>query len=129
MLRGPDKSGLEAELAKVEQNLRRMEADDAFSPAERELEKLYYIQWRNRLELMLANEGAPSKPPGRKTDDAQPSPLNKVRPSDESWKVITPPALLRAVMKIRNDFEQLCDAQCEYFNVKCFKDLHPWPRG
>ena len=125
MLRGPDVSGLEDDLAKVEQHLKRVEADDIFSPTERKLEKLYYMHWRRKLQLVLANEGASSNQPSQQAREAQRFALNQVKPLDGSWKVITPPALMRAVLTIRNDFERLCDAQRDYFNDKCFKSLHP----
>ena len=125
----PDISGLEADLAEVEQHLRRVEVDDLFSPAERELDKLYYIHWRKRLERVLASQSAHSNQPSQQAKDAQPAPLNQVKPSDESWKVITPPALLRAVTKIRDDCEQLCDIQRDHLNDKCFKELHPVAPG
>jgi hypothetical protein len=129
LLRGPDISGLEADLAKVEQHLRRVEADDVFSPAERELEKSYYAHWRKRLERALANERPPSNQPSQQAEGAEPAALNQIKSSDESWKVITPPALLRAVMNIRHDCELLCDAQRDHFSAKCFKDLHPLASG
>jgi hypothetical protein len=129
LLRSPDISGLEADLAEVERHLRRVDADDIFSSQERELERMYYTHWRKRLKRVLANESAHSSEPSQQPEDPQPAALNQVKPTDESWKVITPAALMRAVMKIREDCKRLCDAQRDYLNDKCFKDLHPVAAG
>jgi hypothetical protein len=125
VLRGPDISCLEDDLAKVEQRLRRLETDDTVSPSERELEKMYFIHWRERLQSSLLKEGSGHKEPTQPSEKQPLRRLNQVKPSDESWKVITLPALLRAVMNIRKDFQRLCDAQRDYFQEQCFKDLHP----
>ena len=123
MLRGPNSSELETDLAKVEDRLRRMDRDAILSPAERELEKLYFMHWQKRLRFLLAKGDSRYNESVQQADPMPPS-LNQVGASDESWKVITPAALLRAVMKIRKDFEQQCDAQRDYFEKRCFEDLH-----
>lgn len=115
MLRGPDTDELKSDLVKVEQRLRRLEAKDTFSPGERRLEELYFLHWRKRLQYLLARQKVSFKATG-------PS-LNPVKP-DESWKVITPHALLRAVLKIRDDFAHLCGVQRDSLGDQCFKDLH-----
>jgi hypothetical protein len=102
-----------------------LETDDTVSPSERELEKMYFIHWRERLQSSLLKEGSGHKEPTQPSEKQPLRRLNQVKPSDESWKVITPPALLRAVMNIRKDFQRRCDAQRDYFQEQCFKDLHP----
>ncbi len=129
MLRSDDLSELEMDLDKVEQCLKSLQADDTRSPSERELQRMYYTHWQKRLRLCLAKGGGTSDQfPDEVEQDAQSS-LNEVKPVDDSWKVITPPPLLRGVKNIRKDFGALCDVQLNYFRKKCFKDLHLLPSG
>ncbi|MGD0469658.1 MAG: hypothetical protein ABSA54_14865 [Terriglobales bacterium] len=53
------------------------------------------------------------------------SALNQLGPSDESWKAITPPALIRAVTHIRKYFEDQSFWKHYYSQKQCFNDLHP----
>jgi hypothetical protein len=129
LLRGPDSSELESDLSKVERRLSLLDLDDTLSPAERDLEKLYFIQWRKRLHRLLKKEAASLNQGGPEVNDAARASLTKITPSDESWKAITPPSLTRAVTHIRGDFEQLCDAQRDSFKRKCFRDLHALASG
>jgi hypothetical protein len=129
LLRGPDSAGLESDLSKVERRLSRLDLDDTLSPTERELEKLYFIHWRKRLHRLLKQEGVSLNQVGPEVAEAAGAPLNKIKPSDESWKAITPPSLIRAVTHIRGDFEHLCDAQRDSLKDKCFRDLHALASG
>jgi hypothetical protein len=124
LLRGPDTEELKSDLAKVEQRLRRLDAEDTFSPGERRLEQLYFLHWRKRLHFLLTRKKEVSfKALRQDIEDAMGPSLDPVKP-DESWKVITPRVLLRAVLKIREDFAQLCGVQRNSFGDQCFKDLH-----
>lgn len=129
MLRGPDSAEWKGDLAKVEQRWQRLNADDTFLSAERDLEKLYFNHWRKKLRYLLAKQGLSFSESGEGPEDSPGISLNDVKPSDESWKVITPRILMRAVLKIREDFEHLFDAQRDFFRGKCFKDLHVLPTG
>lgn len=129
MLRGPNSEEHEIDLEKIELRLRRLNREDAFSPSERELEYQYFNHWRERLRYLLAKE-RPSV--GATTQNAQNTgdvSTNHVKVSDESWKVITPHVLFRAVINIREDFERVCDAQRGLFQGKCFKELHELAPG
>jgi hypothetical protein len=139
VLHGPEPSQLEVDLAKVEQSLKHLQSEDVLSNEARELRGIYYAHWRDKLRLLLLRGDVNTKQPihhGRSSSSSRPpnadaagythkSPLNQVEPSGESWKVITPPGLLLAVMNIRDDFKQLSDAQRGHFEERCFKDLHP----
>jgi|SRR5450432_2245135 len=67
LLRGPDSSELESDLSKVERRLSLLDLDGILSPAERELEKLYFIQWRRRLHRLLKKEAASLNQGGQKS--------------------------------------------------------------
>jgi len=129
LLRSSDLSELEIDLAKVEQYLKSFQEDDTFSPSERELQRMYYTHWQKRLRLVLAKRVGTLDPFSYQVKEAGQSSLNEAEASDESWKIITPPPLLRGVMNIRRDFEELCRAQRDYFREKCYKDLHPLTSG
>ena len=129
MLRGPNSTEWKGDLAEVEQRLRRLSADDTFTSAERELEKLYFSHWRKRLRHLMTKEGVSFEDPDLGAKDAPGISFNDVKPSDESWKVITPRTLFRAVLKIRDDFEHLCDAQRGFFRERCFKEMRLLPAG
>lgn len=128
MLRGPDSSELEIDLANVEQHLRHLDVNDTLSPAERELEKLYFIHWQRRLRRLLRTEDS-SFELGKELNEESRAALHQIKPSDESWKVITPRLLLRAVVNIREDVERQFDAQRDYSKDRCFNDLHPLVPG
>jgi hypothetical protein len=124
LLRGPNSEEYEIDLKKIELRLRRLDRDDAFSPSERELEYQYFTHWRERLGYLLAKE---HRSVGETIQDARSAAgdsTNHIKVSDESWKAITPHVLFRAVINIREDFERVCDAQRDFFQTKCFKELH-----
>lgn len=124
MLRSPNSAECAHDLEKVELRLRRLDTDDVFSPSERELEHKYFTHWQERLRHLLAKERAPISDTAQKSPNIGRVPPKPIKTSDESWKVITPHRLFRAVVKIRDDFERVCDVQRDFFKAKCFKDLH-----
>jgi hypothetical protein len=139
VLRGPESSELEADLANVEGRLRSLKIDGALLPQERELRNLYYTHLRNKLRMFLARSQAARQESGERLDDTHPASeglpddeppgLNQIGPADESWKVITPPSLIHAVAHIRKDFADASSRQHHYFEKQCFHDLHPLASG
>jgi hypothetical protein len=124
LLRGPDSAELKRDLEKVERRLRHLGADDTFSAAERKIEKQYFNHWRKRLEYLLRKEGVQFKEARQDGKEAEQTSSGHIKASDESWKVITPHPLLRAVSNIRDDFGRSCDQQRDFLRDKCFKELH-----
>jgi len=99
VLRGPNPSELEADLAKIE---RRLTANGDLSSQERRLRNLYYTHLRNRFRSILVGlndaQTVASKQLGTSTPAQQrhaegtddfASPINQIEPTDESWKIIT----------------------------------------
>ena len=139
VLRVPDSTELEADLAKAERCLKSLSADDTLSPQERTLRTLYYTHLRDKLRLFLVGSKAARKESGaqlastslaserlREGDSLHnESTLNQIVRSDESWKAITPAGLIRAVRYIRKDFGDQWNRQHDYFEKQCFSDLHP----
>jgi hypothetical protein len=139
VLRGPDSLELEGDLAKVERCLRNLSTNDTLSPQESTLRTLYYTHLRDKLRLFLARSKAAGKESGERLDTTSAgserlrddnnlrnkSALNQVDPSDESWKAITPPGLIRAVTHIRKDFGGQSFWKHYYSQKQCFNDLHP----
>jgi hypothetical protein len=139
VLRGPNPSELEADLAKIE---RRLTANGDLSSQERRLRNLYYTHLRNRFRSILVGLNDAQTVASKQLDTSTPvqqrhaegtddfaSPINQIEPSDESWKIITSTGLIRAVTNVRKDFEKLSFAQHRFFGDKCFKDLHPLALG
>jgi hypothetical protein len=129
LLRGPFPSELEADLTQVEERLRSLATDDTYSPAERKLETSYFGHWQAKLRLMLAKADPSSGERDGHNEEVREGPSNQSKPSDESWRVITPLFLLRAVLNIREDFKRLSSAHHHYFERRCFNDLHPLVSG
>jgi hypothetical protein len=136
VLRSPDSSELEADLAKVD---RRLRADGALWPQERRLRSLYYTHLRNRLRSLLARTNGAQTETSEQFDTSPSAPqrwcvegtdnhassTNLVELTDESWKIITSNGLIHAVTNIRKNFEELSYGQRRFFGNQCFKDLHP----
>ena len=122
---GFNSSELERDRVKVERCLRTLQTDAALLPAERNLRRKYYTHWQNKLRFNLVTKHGAVK------DHEKPlrSPLNRVKISDDSWKVITPHALMHAVMTIREDFEKISDFQWRFFQRLCRRDLRQLAAG